>query len=174
VITLLAPVLALTLLPQNADAITTSTADWQCVAQHESGGDYAHNRYQFIPSTWEWVTGQPYPADWSTVPAALQDAAALALWRWAADPDHGYGGDGFGPWSTWTGLREGDATEQRNRRPGDSGSARFGDFWTAEPDVGRMAYGVPARVDRLRTLGNAVVPQVAELVGRMILDEVPA
>ena len=42
--------------------------------------------------------------------------------------------------------------------------------WAAEPDVGRVADGVPFRVDRLRGLGNAVVPQVAELVGRMILD----
>jgi len=30
--------------------------------------------------------------------------------------------------------------------------------WSAEPDVGRVAYGVPARVDRLKSLGNAVVP----------------
>lgn len=43
-----------------------------------------------------------------------------------------------------------------------------GQWWAIEPDVGRVAYGVPARVDRLRGLGNAVVPQVAEYVGRLI------
>lgn len=42
--------------------------------------------------------------------------------------------------------------------------------WAVEPDVGRVAHGVPARVDRLRGLGNAVVPQVAEHVGRLILE----
>ena len=42
--------------------------------------------------------------------------------------------------------------------------------WAVEPDVGRVAHGVPARVDRLRSLGNAVVPQVAEVIGRIIMS----
>lgn len=41
--------------------------------------------------------------------------------------------------------------------------------WTAEPKLGRVANGVRYRVDRIRSLGNAVVPQVAELVGRRLL-----
>ncbi len=40
--------------------------------------------------------------------------------------------------------------------------------WATEPDVGRVAHGVPARVDRLRCLGNAIVPQVAEVLFRAI------
>ena len=47
---------------------------------------------------------------------------------------------------------------------------RWGDHWVTEPDVGRVANGIPRRVDRLRGLGNAVVPQVAEYVGRLILQ----
>jgi DNA (cytosine-5)-methyltransferase 1 len=50
------------------------------------------------------------------------------------------------------------------RVPGD-----WAEYWLTEPDVGRVAHGVPSRVDRLRCLGNAVVPQVAEWVGRMML-----
>jgi len=42
-------------------------------------------------------------------------------------------------------------------------------WWSVEPDVGRVAHGVPARVDRLRCLGNAVVPQVVEVIGRAII-----
>lgn len=37
-----------------------------------------------------------------------------------------------------------------------SGSCRR---WAAEPDVGRVAYGIPDRMDRLKCLGNAVSPQ---------------
>ncbi len=41
-------------------------------------------------------------------------------------------------------------------------------WWEPEPDVGRVATGIPARVDRLRGLGNAIVPQVAAELMRMI------
>jgi DNA (cytosine-5)-methyltransferase 1 len=34
-------------------------------------------------------------------------------------------------------------------------------WWSVEPDVGRVAHGVLARVAKLRALGNAIVPQVA-------------
>lgn len=43
------------------------------------------------------------------------------------------------------------------------------DWWAIEPNVGRVAHGVPARVDRLRALGNAVVPQVVTAIGHAIL-----
>ena len=42
--------------------------------------------------------------------------------------------------------------------------------WLPEPDVGRVANGIPRRVDRLKALGNAVVPQVVERIGRAIMD----
>jgi DNA (cytosine-5)-methyltransferase 1 len=37
-------------------------------------------------------------------------------------------------------------------------------YWTTEPEVGRLAHGVPNRVDRLKGLGNAIVPQIAEIL----------
>ena len=44
------------------------------------------------------------------------------------------------------------------------------EFWATEPDVGRVAHGIPSRVDRLRGIGNAVVPQIAEWIGRQIME----
>ena len=45
-----------------------------------------------------------------------------------------------------------------------------GGIWEAEPNVGRVANGVPSRSHRLRCLGNAVVPQIPELIGRQIME----
>ena len=41
-------------------------------------------------------------------------------------------------------------------------------WWDIEPNVGRVAHGVPKRVDRLKSLGNSLVPQVPFLIGSCI------
>lgn len=53
-----------------------------------------------------------------------------------------------------TGRKRAGKLEKETRWP------KFADcgWWPAEPDVGRVAHGVPHRVDRLRGLGNAVAP----------------
>ena len=48
------------------------------------------------------------------------------------------------------------------RKPGMEG-------WSIEPSVGRVANGVPNRAHRLKQLGNAVVPQIPEAIGRAIM-----
>ena len=63
----------------------------------------------------------------------------------------------------------GKVREQRDNSRGEESHAGR-QWWQVEPDVGRVAHGIPSRVDRLRGLGNAVVPQVAELIGRMVID----
>jgi len=47
---------------------------------------------------------------------------------------------------------------------------RPGNQWEFEPDVGRVAHGVPNRSHRLKALGNAVVPQIPEMIGHAILQ----
>jgi DNA (cytosine-5)-methyltransferase 1 len=41
--------------------------------------------------------------------------------------------------------------------------------WEFEPDVGRVADGIPGRAHRLKALGNAIVPQIAEEIGKAIM-----
>eukprot|EP00918_Siedleckia_nematoides_P052495 GHVU01114673.1.p1 GENE.GHVU01114673.1~~GHVU01114673.1.p1 ORF type:complete len:387 (-),score=28.71 GHVU01114673.1:625-1785(-) len=46
-----------------------------------------------------------------------------------------------------------------------------GSQWAVEPRVGRVANGIPNRVDRLKALGNAIVPQVIHQIGVAIAKE---
>ena len=56
----------------------------------------------------------------------------------------------------------GSKTREQPQRP---------DWWAVEPDVGRVASGIPHRVDRLKCLGNAVVPQQAYPIFRALREE---
>ena len=83
----------------------------------------------------------------SIVPDA--DGTGLAHRGFAAQPKSGAASDSISAVSS---------KSQRCRSP----------RWELEPDVGRVADGVPDRVDRLRALGNAVVPRIVEIFGRAI------
>ena len=52
---------------------------------------------------------------------------------------------------------------QSSRRP-------WNGWWDIEPDVGRVANGVPKRVDRLKSLGNSLVPSIPYYIGLSILQ----
>ena len=79
------------------------------------------------------------PTDGHSTPASTEHGAvpvadALRCGRWPDD--------------------EGQAPTERDGHPGAG-------WWAVEPDICRVANGIPSRVDRLRGLGNAVVPQQA-------------
>jgi DNA (cytosine-5)-methyltransferase 1 len=45
-------------------------------------------------------------------------------------------------------------------------------WWKIEPSMDRVVNGIPGRMDRLKALGNAVVPQIAEILGKYIMKNV--
>jgi DNA (cytosine-5)-methyltransferase 1 len=85
-----------------------------------------------------------YDAEWYGVPAAAAGAPHLRARQWllayAAGIGHGVEAEPLSP--RWE-------------------AAELGPWWATEPGVRRVADGIPGQVDRLRALGNAVVPQVA-------------
>jgi len=62
-------------------------------------------------------------------------------------------------------------TEELNNRGHRCGWGQTESIWSVEPDVGRVAHGIPRRVDRLKGLGNAIVPQIAMNIGLAIKEE---
>lgn len=99
-------------------------------------------------------------AEWHCIPAGALGAPHERDRVWIVAHTHGEGFQigqfipglaGLEAGSTW---REGVAVHP---------------WWAVEPDVVRVVRGVPKRVDRIRALGNSVVPQIPELLGRAIL-----
>lgn len=68
----------------------------------------------------------------------------------------------FGSISESEEAPEGSTTDRRNSE------TEQRNWWSVEPDVGRLADGVPNRVQRLRAIGNAQVPAVAAAVWRLL------
>lgn len=64
---------------------------------------------------------------------------------------------------------QGGASPWQDAALGDHALTRYAGWWEVEPPVGRVVDGLPQRVDRLRGLGNAIVPQIAEWIARRIL-----
>ena len=62
--------------------------------------------------------------------------------------------------------------ESDHRSSNGSEEERARNWWQFEPNVGRVAYGVSSRVDRLRGLGNAIVPQIAMQIGLSIKEAI--
>jgi len=58
------------------------------------------------------------------------------------------------------------ATESGEERQGEMGQG----WWSVEPNVGRVAHGIPKRVDRLKSLGNSLIPQIPYYIGTVILE----
>jgi DNA (cytosine-5)-methyltransferase 1 len=105
-----------------------------------------------------------YDAEWHCVTAAAVNAPHLRDRIWLVAYPHGERLEGqYGHW-------------QSPRHIGGSGhgttrllSAITAEDWLPEPGVYRVDDGTPDRVERTRALGNSLVPQIPELIGRAIL-----
>lgn len=60
--------------------------------------------------------------------------------------------------------------EPTDKQPSRCRGVPSGNQWALEPELGRVAHGIPHRVDRLRCLGNAIVPQVAYQMLKVIAE----
>ena len=61
-------------------------------------------------------------------------------------------------------------SEYQLRKSQEERKTSWSRWWEFEPNVGRVAYGIPKRVDRLKSLGNSLVPQIPYYIGKTILE----
>jgi DNA (cytosine-5)-methyltransferase 1 len=124
-------------------------AEWHCIPAGAVGAVHIRDRF--------WLVGNPNNEGEPTSPVHDEASGLSRLAPNANGSDeHGRRRDVQMGWGALACEIAGDGFLGRTE-------------WGAQSRVGRIAHGVPSRVDRLRALGNAVVPQIPELIGRAIL-----
>lgn len=108
-----------------------------------------------------------YCAEWNCIPASYVGASHRRDRVWIVAYPNSKGLQGHMP------TLDGPSQVCTQRTIGLCRSRVRQEGWRAEPRVDRMVNGVPGRVDRLKQLGNAVVPAVAQLLGECILEVAP-
>jgi DNA (cytosine-5)-methyltransferase 1 len=105
-----------------------------------------------------------FDAEWSVVSACSVGAPHRRRRLFVLAYPQGDDGPGEGP-------RDRRSYSLGGLEPRGSGGSPRSDWWLSEPSVDRVAHGVPRRLvePALRAVGNSVVPQVAELIGRRIV-----
>ncbi len=117
-----------------------------------------------LDEVWDDLESKGYEVQPFLIPACGVDARHKRERLWILGYSHHAGSQGhagdepdFGGW------------EEPGGPAGETGlSPGWGSRWPAEPLLGRVANGIPHRVDRLKALGNSIVPQVAERLFRLI------
>jgi DNA (cytosine-5)-methyltransferase 1 len=133
-------------------------AEWHCIPASAVGAPHQRDRIWIVAHSscelpyWSRNTGTARWHEFTDSGQTMADSDCPRLERWLS-----------------TILQEcaREWTARSSSPPNDGGSF---DNWLVEPDVGRVADGVPSRVDRLRALGNALVPQIPEMIGNAILS----
>jgi DNA (cytosine-5)-methyltransferase 1 len=101
-----------------------------------------------------------FDAEWSVVSACSVGASHMRRRLFCLAHSTGTGLQGLDETGLAFAVRRAEGTVRR--------------AWPSEPEVARVADGIPRRLvlDPIRALGNAVVPPVAEHIGRLIMTAI--
>ncbi len=147
-------------------------AEWHCIPASAIGAPHRRDRIWVI--AYPQSNGQSISTSWNKDRNTFE-AAKVGVW---SEPCRSRTIDGAGALANALrvnvqGIKSGSIDQKKRAGPvrGQAGSCSDGfGWWGTEPNVGRVANGVPDRAHRLKALGNAVVPQIPELIGNAILD----
>lgn len=137
-------------------------AQWHCIPAAAVGAPHLRDRV--------WIVAYSYTdSERCAIQRQLQHAGQPCAPRHESD---GLGARGWRPGTAAAvpgGERLAFGRGLYRRIAGALAAASARDTWAVEPAVGRVVDGYAGRVDAIRQLGNAVVPQIPEAIGRAVL-----
>ena len=154
-------------------------AEWDCIPAAAVGAPHRRDRLFIIAYSNSQRRQEQHAPGIAAIPGldsrsrhAGSDTESIGCGTWRAGRTAG------------TGSREKNAAEVANttsnrlerffwtQHEGNGIRSANSGWWSSEPGMGRVAHGVSNRMDRIKGLGNAVVPQVAEWIGRRLMESV--
>jgi len=145
-------------------------AEWHCIPASAVGAPHRRDRIWIIanPGSEQHEGCRPPISGQiaAQLPRAFTDTAPM-LGQEVVGPEPDGDQPSFGAVADAQGEYE--YGRRRGTEPSGWREPSDGSWWAAEPDVDRVAHGISQRVDRLRALGNSVVPQIPEMIGKAIL-----
>jgi DNA (cytosine-5)-methyltransferase 1 len=147
-------------------------AEWHCISASAVGAPHRRDRI--------WIVAHPRHRCGRDFGSSQERHNASGEWTTDSDTISGSGGQSASvAYSGSEGL-ERLRIRTLSTEPQESLSSSCGsivrsvtnsDFWKTEPQLGRVADGIPNRLDRLKQLGNSLVPQIPEMIGYAILQQ---
>lgn len=153
-------------------------AEWHCIPASELGAHHHRDRVWIICYPRQVLLENSRYWDWRDAQGATEGRDAQRERKRDTNtterPSETVADTLYERLQRWLHRRQNQERQSESRHLGRC-SATHGqssqDQWDAEPDVGRVANGVPSRSHRLKCLGNAVVPPIPELIGRAIMEK---
>ena len=134
-------------------------AEWHCIPASAVGADHFRDRIWIIAYPDSTGREPVHKFGWQQCPEEMgQDAANDYGARYQGRVQAGTLNEDARAISPWLGLAFG-AQDAFPR-----------EYWACSPVLGRGEDGIPNRVDRMHAIGNSVVPQIPEIIGRAIME----
>ena len=159
-------------------------AEWHCIPASELGAHHhrdriwiiAYPRGEYGRDNGQLATDQAQRTQSAVISSAIRedvsDSNSIGFGECIQEADRGAGA--FKGGTEGSGILADTNSTQCQRRCLSVGiQSQYANIsgasgWSVEPNVGRVANGIPSRSHRLKCLGNAVVPPIPELIGRAI------
>jgi len=143
-------------------------AEWHCIPASELGAHHHRDRV--------WIVA--YPNETQSGRGWLSSRIQKGLTRAYGRSDHWCASHNVADTVSWRQSRQGGLEQSiypeavKDWQAAKPVNGCIGQIWQAEPELGRVVDGISdkSHSHRLGALGNAVVPQIPELIGRAILE----